>query len=153
MIPDSFHLPKAGQRAKLPLPFPGLVAPYLAELKRRTRAPFVLLAANAAETLRIQAELTFFAPELRVSHFPDWETLPYDPFSPHQDLISERLATLFAITQQGVDIVVTSVAAALPRLTPPAFVAGRMFRTRKGETLDLAAFKAQLTLAGYEPAA
>ncbi|GLW60183.1 transcription-repair-coupling factor [Hydrogenophilus thermoluteolus] len=153
MIPDSFHLPKAGQRAKLPLPYSGLAAPYLAELKRRTRAPLVLLAANAAETLRIQAELTFFAPMLRVCHFPDWETLPYDPFSPHQDLISERLATLFAITQQGVDVVVTSVAAALPRLTPPAFVAGRMFRIRKGETLDLAAFKAQLTLAGYEPAA
>jgi len=45
-------------------------------------------------------ELAFFAPELRIFLLPDWETLPYDNFSPHQDLISERLATLYQITHQ-----------------------------------------------------
>ena len=59
--------------------------------------PLVVIAASALEAQRLVEEIPFFSPELRVHLLPDWETLPYDHFSPHQDLISERLATLHHI--------------------------------------------------------
>jgi transcription-repair coupling factor (superfamily II helicase) len=53
-----------------------------------------VVTASPLEAQRLAEEIAWFAPELRVHLLPDWETLPYDNFSPHQDLISERLATL-----------------------------------------------------------
>ena len=60
----------------------------------RTLAVFT---ANAPDAQRLTEEIAFFAPKLTVRLLPDWETLPYDNFSPHQDLISERLDTLFGL--------------------------------------------------------
>ncbi|MGS4768188.1 hypothetical protein ACLGJF_19685, partial [Acinetobacter baumannii] len=79
-------------------------------------------------TQRLEDELKFFAPELKVAVFPDWETLPYDSFSPHQDLISERLATLWELLQakksKSIDVVLMPASTALVRLAPPSFLAG-----------------------------
>jgi transcription-repair coupling factor (superfamily II helicase) len=98
--------------------------------------------------------MAFFAPELRCALFPDWETLPYDQFSPHQDLISERLATLWRIGQkdaaQGADVVLVPATTALYRLAPPAFLAGYTFHFKVKQKLDEAQLRAQLTLAGYQ---
>ena len=92
-------------------------------------------------------------PGLRVAVFPDWETLPYDSFSPHQDLISERLATLWRISQRdheaGADVVLVPATTALYRLAPPSFLAGYTFEFKVRQKLDEARLKAQLTLAGY----
>ena len=66
----------------------------LAELARSAR-PLAIITETAQDAQRLREEIAFFAPALRVSCFPDWETLPYDSFSPHQDLVSERLATLW----------------------------------------------------------
>jgi hypothetical protein len=77
---------------------------------------------------------------------PDWETLPYDTFSPHQDLISERLATLWRIQQRdkdtGADVVLLPATTALYRLAPPAFLAGYTFHFKQKEKLDEARLKA-----------
>jgi transcription-repair coupling factor (superfamily II helicase) len=81
--------------------------------------------------------------------FPDWETLPYDSFSPHQDLISERLATLWRISQGEADVVLIPATTALYRLAPPAFLAGYTFHFKVKQALDEAKLKSQLTLAGY----
>ena len=85
--------------------------------------------------------------------FPDWETLPYDTFSPHQDLISERLATLWRISQRdkdnGADVIIVPATTALYRLAPPSFLAGYTFEFKVKQKLDEAKLKAQLTLAGY----
>ncbi|CAN7363325.1 transcription-repair coupling factor [Rhizobacter sp. LjRoot28] len=105
--------------------------------------------AEPADTQRLEDELAFFAPELRIAVFPDWETLPYDTFSPHQDLISERLATLWRIQQREIDIVLMPASTALVRLAPPSFLAAYTFHFKQKEKLDEAALKAQLTLAGY----
>src|SRR5659263_28780 len=81
----------------------------LAELGRRGKAinkVTAIVTADAADAQRLIDEIAFFAPELRCVLFPDWETLPYDSFSPHQDLISERLATLWRISQGEADVVV-----------------------------------------------
>ena len=60
---------------------------YLAELARRA-APLAVVCASAWDANRLAEELRWFDPGLRVCAFPDWETLPYDAFSPHPDLIS-----------------------------------------------------------------
>ncbi|MDO8441561.1 MAG: transcription-repair coupling factor, partial [Polaromonas sp.] len=102
---------------------------------------------------RLQGEIAFFAPDLRCALFPDWETLPYDTFSPHQDLISERLATLWRISQRskdtGADVVIVPATTALYRLGPPSFLAGYTFHFKVKQKLDEAKLKSQLTLAGY----
>jgi transcription-repair coupling factor (superfamily II helicase) len=81
---------------------------------------------------------------------PDWETLPYDSFSPHQDLISERLATLHAVIAQRMRRADRAAATALTRMAPPAFLAGHTFFLKKGERSSSTSLRAQLTLAGYQ---
>ncbi|MGB3071834.1 MAG: transcription-repair coupling factor [Ottowia sp.] len=147
-------LPKLtpGKRFTLPRPPGSADALMLAQLAAREKVAGRLTAiftADPADARRLQDELAFFAPELRVVMFPDWETLPYDSFSPHQDLISERLATLWAIKQRETDVVFVPATTALYRLAPPAFMAGYTFHFKTGQKLDEAALKSQLTLAGY----
>ena len=95
-------LPKLipGKRFTLPRPPGSADALLLAQLAQRDKAArqiTTIVTADAGDAQRLIDELRFFAPDLRCTLFPDWETLPYDNFSPHQDLISERLATLYAI--------------------------------------------------------
>ena len=151
-------LPKLspGKRYTLPRPPGSADALLLAQLAERERAAGRLTAivcADAGDAQRLQDEIAFFAPKLRSAVFPDWETLPYDSFSPHQDLISERLATLWRISQRdhetGADLVLVPATTALYRLAPPAFLAGYTFHFKTRQKLDEAKLKAQLTLAGY----
>jgi transcription-repair coupling factor (superfamily II helicase) len=112
-----------------------------------------IFTAEPGDTQRLEDELKFFAPELKVAVFPDWETLPYDSFSPHQDLISERLATLWELLQarktKTIDVVLMPASTALTRLAPPSFLAGTTFNFKQKQRLDEASLRSQLTLAGY----
>ncbi|GAB3766594.1 transcription-repair coupling factor [Ramlibacter monticola] len=147
-------LPKLspGKRMALPRPVGSADALLLARVARRELLDGKLTAivtADANDAQRLLDEMAFFAPELRCALFPDWETLPYDQFSPHQDLISERLATLWRILQREADVVLVPASTALYRLAPPSFLAGYTFHFRVQQKLDEAKLKAQLTLAGY----
>jgi transcription-repair coupling factor (superfamily II helicase) len=151
-------LPKLnpGKRYTLPQPVGSADALMIAQLGTREKAAGKLLAivtSDAATAQRLMQEMVFFAPDLRCALFPDWETLPYDTFSPHQDLISERLATLWRIQQKnkdsGADVVIVPATTALYRLAPPSFLAGYTFEFKVKQKLDEAKLKAQLTLAGY----
>lgn len=136
----------------VPRPAGSADALLLAQLARRELQDGKLTAivtADANDAQRLLDELAFFAPELRCALFPDWETLPYDTFSPHQDLISERLATLWRILQREADVVLVPASTALYRVAPPSFLAGYTFHFRVQQKLDEAKLKAQLTLAGY----
>ena len=77
-----------------------LLARFAKQESARAKRVVAIVTAEPADTQRLEDELAFFAPDLAVAVFPDWETLPYDTFSPHQDLISERLATLWRIRQR-----------------------------------------------------
>jgi len=121
---------------------------YLAELARHA-APLAVVCASAWDANRLAEELRWFDPELRVCAFPDWETLPYDSFSPHPDLISERLATLYQISRGEFDIAVVALSTTLYRLAPPAFLAAHTFFLKQKDVLDEAAFRAQMALGGY----
>src|SRR5204862_6504350 len=98
-----------GKRYTLPRP-PGsadaLLLARLGEQQKAAKRLTAIVTTGATDAQRLVSELAFFAPDLRVALFPDWETLPYDSFSPHQDLISERLATLWRISQSDVDVVI-----------------------------------------------
>jgi len=141
-----------GKRFALPRP-PGsadaLLLARFAEKERARAKVIAIFTAEPADAQRLADEIPFFAPALRVAVFPDWETLPYDTFSPHEDLISERLATLWRIRRGDVDVVLMPATTALVRLAPPAFMAGYTFHFTTRQRLDEAALKAQLTLAGY----
>ena len=108
-----------------------------------------VLTASANDAQRLLDEIQWFAPELRVRLLPDWETLPYDSFSPHHDLISERLATLYTVSRGECDVLLVPASTAAYRFTPPAYLAAYTFFLKKSETLDAEKFRAQLTLAGY----
>ena len=78
--------------------------------------PLAVFTATALDAQRLLEEMAWFAPELRTCLLPDWETLPYDQFSPHQDLVSERLATLHRIQRGEFDVAMVPAATALVRL-------------------------------------
>jgi transcription-repair coupling factor (superfamily II helicase) len=120
----------------------------LARLAQQSR-PAVVFCARAIEAQRLKDEIAWFAPQLSVLLLPDWETLPYDHFSPHHDLVSERLATLYRIMREDFDVALVPAATALTRLAPPSFLAAHSFFLKTGEALALAALRSQLTLAGY----
>jgi transcription-repair coupling factor (superfamily II helicase) len=152
------ELPKlnAGKRYTLPRPVGSADALLLAQLALREKAAgkvTAIVTADAPDAQRLMDEMAFFAPDLRCVLFPDWETLPYDTFSPHQDLISERLATLWRISQHdkdtGADVVIVPATTALYKLAPPSFLAGTTFHFKVKQQLNEAKLKAQLTLAGY----
>jgi transcription-repair coupling factor (superfamily II helicase) len=142
-----------GKRFTLPRPIGSADALLLARMGQARAAEkrlLVIVAAEPADAQRLADELPFFAPGLRVALFPDWETLPYDTFSPHQDLISERLATLWRVLQRDLDVVLLPASTALTRLAPPSFLAATTFNFKQKSRLDEASLKSQLTLAGYQ---
>jgi transcription-repair coupling factor (superfamily II helicase) len=141
-----------GKRFTLPRPIGAGDALLLARLARERDAtvqPLAVITADPADAQRLADEIPFFDPGLRVALFPDWETLPYDQFSPHQDLISERLATLWQVLQREVDVLLLPATTALTRIAPPSFLAATTFFFKQKTKLNEAALKAQLTLGGY----
>jgi transcription-repair coupling factor (superfamily II helicase) len=112
--------------------------------------PIAIVTATALDAQRLIDELAWLAPTLRTALLPDWETLPYDQFSPHQDLVSERLATLYRMQRGDFDVMVVPAATALVRLCPPAYIASRTFFLKQKETLDVETLRAQLATAGYQ---
>ena len=142
-------LPNPGQRLDLPPLAASADALALAQLARPGRV-LAVISASPLEAQRLAEEIAWFAPALRVHLLPDWETLPYDSFSPHQDLISERLATLYAVSRGECEVLIAAASTTITRLAPPAFLAGHTFFMKKGERLDINRLRAQLTLAGYQ---
>ena len=146
--------PRAGQR----FTFSGLVgssdAALIAQSALRHRSEFsvmVIFCAQAQEAQRLLEEIPAFAPKLKTRLLPDWEILPYDHFSPHQDLVSERLATLYELLNGSCDIVLVPITTALQRLGPPNFLSGHTFFFRQGDKLNEVALRLQLQQAGYDP--
>ena len=151
---SSMQLPAlhSAQRFTLPRPPGSADAALLAALVVREKSQgrrVSIICAEAFDAQRLLEEMGFFQPELQCVLFPDWETLPYDGFSPHQDLISERLATLWRISQGQADVVLMPASTALYRLAPPSFLAAYTFHFKVKQKLDDAQLKQQLTMAGY----
>ncbi len=144
----ALSMPKPGGRFDLP-PLAGSGdALALAQIAGQCRM-LTVVTANPLDAQRLQEEIAWVAPRLRLHQLPDWETLPYDSFSPHQDLVSERLSTLYAISRGEADVVLVPASTALYRMTPPAYLAAYTFFLQQGEKLDVEQLRAQMALAGY----
>ena len=109
----------------------------------------VVLTQDAEQALRLQTAWRFFRPHDTAVFLPDWETLPYERFSPHQDLVSERLSALWQIKSCAADVLFVPVATAMQKLPPVPFLAGRTFWLKTGQTLDIGRLKTDLVDAGY----
>ena len=109
----------------------------------------VVLTQDAEQALRLQTAWRFFRPHDTAVFLPDWETLPYERFSPHQDLVSERLSALWQIKSGAADVLFVPVATAMQKLPPVPFLAGHTFWLKTGQTLDIVRLKTDLVDAGY----
>jgi transcription-repair coupling factor (superfamily II helicase) len=138
-----------GHRLSLPVPAGSADALLLSRLHGQ-QGPLVVLTESAWHAQRLLEEIRWLNPNLSVQLFPDWETLPYDHFSPHPDLVSERLHTLWQLQQGQIHITLVPVTTALYRLPPMSWLAARSFALDSKTRLPLEALRAQLTLAGYD---
>jgi len=109
----------------------------------------IVFTPDAETALRLQTAWQFFRPEDNALFLPDWETLPYERFSPHQDLVSERLSVLWQLKNGLADALFVPVATAMQRLAPAPFLLGRTFWLKTGQRLDIAALRQNLVEAGY----
>lgn len=122
----------------------------LVELARASEKPVIVLASDPREADQLEAELRYFAgDDLDVGHFVEWETLPYDAFSPHQDIISQRLTVLGSLPDMRTGLVVASAPSLLQRLPPTQYVGSRTLMLSVGQTLDRDAFITALASSGY----
>ena len=130
----------------------GAAAAYRAAQATAAHDGLTLIVANDAEgASRCRDEISFFAKDATsgIIHFPDWETLPYDVFSPHPDIVSERLVALRTLRRLQKGVLVASVTALMQRLTPPDYVQARSFSLAVGDRLDAHWERARLEAAGY----
>jgi transcription-repair coupling factor (superfamily II helicase) len=127
-------------------------APALALAEAAAAAPrlHVVIVDAARDLEQLTAELRFFAGDsLPLLTLPDWEVLPYDLFSPHPDIISERLRTLYELPQTQRGCLIVAADTLLQRLPPRHYVEGRAFELARGERLALEPFRQRLIDAGY----
>ncbi|MDI6526422.1 transcription-repair coupling factor [Pseudomonas otitidis] len=121
----------------------------IAEAASAARRFTLLLTADSQSAERLEQELGFFAPDLPVLHFPDWETLPYDLFSPHQDIISQRVASLYRLPELDHGVLVVPITTALHRLPPRRFLLGSSLVLDVCQKLDVEQMRLRLEGAGY----
>lgn len=109
----------------------------------------LVITADGATAASLEAELKFFLDDTPLLHFPDWETLPYDYFSPHQDIISERLLTLYRLPQLERGLLIVPLTTLLHRLPPPEFLQCNSLIVEKGQAMNLEKISRQLTKSAY----
>ena len=121
----------------------------VAEAARTHQGLLVAVTRDTQRASALEDELRVFAGNLPVLHFPDWETLPYDVFSPHPDIVSQRIATLFQLPSVQRGVLVVPIATLMQRIAPRSHITGAGLVVRKGQKLDLAGEQRRLEAAGY----
>ncbi|MFO7604617.1 MAG: transcription-repair coupling factor [Gammaproteobacteria bacterium] len=112
----------------------------------------VVITHDARQALLLEEELQFFLAGSGIEqlNLPDWETLAYDSFSPHQDIISERLRSLYRLPRLHKGILLLPVQTLMQRLPPRAYLDKHCLLIESGQKLDLSAFRLQLDQSGYQ---
>ncbi len=154
---DPIFDPPRPRDARTPLHYGGLYgsadALVLANLARRHPGLLMVVTRDSAAARRLEDAVRFYldeddAPPLLT--FPDWETLPYDTFSPYQDIVSQRLETLHRLPRLTRGVLILPAATLMQRLPPRDYLDGRVFSLQTGDRLDPTAFRERLTAAGYQ---
>jgi transcription-repair coupling factor (superfamily II helicase) len=116
------------------------------------KIPIIIVTPDTLTANRLTEELAFFSAgtnENPIISFPDWETLPYDHFSPHQDIISGRLSALYQIPRLQQGVVITPISTLMQRLTPKEYLDSNVFLLKAGDELQIDNLRLQLEKAGY----
>ncbi len=121
----------------------------IAEAARSHSGLLVAVTRDTQRASALEDELKLFAGSLPVLHFPDWETLPYDIFSPHSDIVSQRIATLYRLPSVSRGVLVVPVATLMQRIAPRSHITGAGLMLARGQKLDLLAEQRRLEAAGY----
>jgi len=109
----------------------------------------VYVTQSAIQAAQLRSLLQTLSPDVSLYHFPDWETLPYDRYSPSPDIIAERLNTLYRIRDLRVGVVVTSMDAIMSRLCPPSFLNAHALSVSVGDRLPMQTLCRRLVQAGF----
>jgi len=121
----------------------------LAMSQLKVKQPILLVAEDINQALHLQAELQFFCDNTDILIFPDWETLPYDIFSPLPELVSQRLLAMYQLQSFKQGILIVPVATLMQRLPPVAYINANTFYIKQGSLLDLAQTRLDLEASGY----
>ena len=124
----------------------------LQQLLEQQHQGLVLMVCKDNETaLRVREETRFFCQnDQEILLFPDWETLPYDSFSPHQDIISQRIETLYRLPSMKRGVLIVSVSTLMQRIAPKTFITGHSLSLDAGQAFNPEELRKQLTHAGYQ---
>jgi transcription-repair coupling factor (superfamily II helicase) len=144
-------LPRAGQQriAWRRPPSHSALSLLVADLALQHPGLVVVVCRDTHAAHALELELGVFARERSVLHFPDWETLPYDLFSPHPEIVSQRVATLYQLPAAKQGVLVVPVTTLMQRLPPTRFIGGNALVVKNGAKLDLDSEKRRLESAGY----
>lgn len=112
--------------------------------------PLIVITPDFWTNFRLIQEINFFNPTLPVLTFPDWETLPYDNFSPHQDIISERLRTLSKLPHLSHGILLVSITSLMQKLSPQSFIDAHAFSVKISDKINLENLKIKFITSGYQ---
>lgn len=151
MIPENYRYslpPKAGEQRLLGQLTGAACAVECAEIIERHAGLVVLIAPDMQNALRLRDEIQQFTDQ-HVTTLPDWETLPYDSFSPHQEIISTRLSTLYQLPNMTRGVLILPVNTLMQRVCPHSFLHGHALVLKKGQRLSRDKLRSQLEQAGY----
>ncbi|GKW24183.1 transcription-repair-coupling factor [Pectobacterium carotovorum subsp. carotovorum] len=151
MMPENYRYslpPKAGEQRLLGELTGAACAVECAEIVERHAGLVVLIAPDMQNALRLRDEIQQFTDQ-HVTTLPDWETLPYDSFSPHQEIISTRLSTLYQLPNMTRGVLILPVNTLMQRVCPHSFLHGHALVLKKGQRLSRDKLRTQLEQAGY----
>ncbi|KGA23758.1 transcription-repair coupling factor [Pectobacterium brasiliense] len=150
-MPENYRYslpPKAGEQRLLGQLTGAACAVECAEIIERHTGLVVLVAPDMQNALRLRDEIQQFTDQ-HVTTLPDWETLPYDSFSPHQEIISTRLSTLYQLPNMTRGVLILPVNTLMQRVCPHSFLHGHALVLKKGQRLSRDKLRSQLEQAGY----
>ncbi|HDZ8831978.1 TPA: transcription-repair coupling factor, partial [Aeromonas dhakensis] len=142
---------KAGQKLTLGQLTGSSLSLMAARLTEEAHRPVLLVTADTPSALRLEQELQYLLADkgCPVLLFPDWETLPYDTFSPHQDIISQRLETLYKLPQMSSGVLIVPISTLMLRTAPRVYLDKYSLMVKSGQRLNLQQLRARLAEAGY----
>ncbi|MEP0176270.1 MAG: transcription-repair coupling factor [Paraglaciecola sp.] len=123
----------------------------IASAAENANGPLLLITADTPSAIKLEKELDYFLQNqtVNVQLFPDWETLPYDNFSPHQDIVSQRLEALYQLTQNERSIFIVPLNTLIMRMAPVDYIGKYLLILKINQTLDISEFRSGLERAGY----
>lgn len=143
---------RPGQRSRWGRLYGSSYGLVICDAAQRSERPLMVFTPDTATAINLEQECRFYgagSQELPLLSFPDWETLPYDNFSPHQDIISDRLSTLYRLPQFTCGILIVPVTTIMHRLPPKAYLDANCLLLDVGDKTDIETLKENLVHAGY----